>query len=77
MVVTSKGDVVSDEIEVAISCEECVRRSTPDCADCLVSFVLGETPDELTLTHDEAQVLDLFRREGLVPSLRYRARSLD
>ncbi|MDE3044672.1 MAG: hypothetical protein KGJ10_07580 [Acidobacteriota bacterium] len=65
---------MSDELEVSISCGSCVRRSTPDCADCLVSFVLGETPDELTLTHDEAKVLALFSNEGLVPSLRYRAR---
>lgn len=70
----SKGDIVSDDIEVAISCRECVRRSTPDCEDCLVSFVLGETPEKMTLTHSEAHVLELFHREGLVPSLRYRAR---
>lgn len=67
---------MSDAIEVSISCHECVRRSTPDCADCLVSFVLGETPDQLSLTHDEAQVLELFSSEGLVPSLRYRAREV-
>jgi len=42
----------------------------------LVSFVLGETPDQLTLTHDEVHILELFSTEGLVPSLRYRAREV-
>lgn len=64
-----------NEIEVSISCECCVRRGTPDCADCLVSFVVGSTPEEFTLTADEAQVVRLLHGEGLVPRLRYRGAS--
>ena len=58
-------------IEVLISCGDCVRRSTPDCEDCLVSFVLGDTPDELVLTRGDAEVVALFNAEGLIPRLRY------
>lgn len=58
-------------LEVSISCGDCVRRSTPDCEDCLVSFVLGGTPDELVLTRRDAEVVELFRAEGLLPRLRY------
>ena len=49
-VVEVKGATMSNEIELSISCNDCVRRGTPDCADCLVSFVLGEEPDELVMT---------------------------
>ena len=37
-------------IELSISCTDCVRRSTPDCEDCLVTFVLGDEPEELTMS---------------------------
>ncbi|MGA7835303.1 MAG: hypothetical protein WCA31_08865 [Acidimicrobiales bacterium] len=59
------------DIEVSISCNDCVRRGTPDCSDCLVSFVLGEEPDALVLTESEAQVIELFTAEGLVPTLKF------
>ena len=63
---------MSSDVEISISCECCVRRGTPDCTDCLVSFVVGSTPEEFTLTSDEAAVVRLLSREGLVPRLRYR-----
>jgi hypothetical protein len=62
---------MSKEIELSISCSQCVRRATPDCADCLVSFVLGEEPDELVLTDDEATIVQLFTSQGLIPTLKY------
>ncbi|HQU26751.1 MAG TPA: hypothetical protein PLS29_06930 [Acidimicrobiales bacterium] len=65
---------MGQEFEITISCEACVRRSTPECAECLVSFVLDEAPEELTLTEADARVFDLFSAEGLVPTLKYRAR---
>jgi hypothetical protein len=58
-------------IELSISCNDCVRRGTPDCSDCLVSFVLGGTPDELVMSADEAQVVELFTAEGLIPTLKF------
>ncbi len=63
---------MAKEIELSISCHECVRRGTPDCEDCLVTFVLGETPDELVMTSEEAEVVELFTQAGLVPTLKYR-----
>ncbi len=61
------------EIELSISCHGCVRRGTPDCADCLVSYVLGDEPETLELTSEAAKVVELFVNEGLVPRLRYQA----
>jgi hypothetical protein len=58
-------------IELSISCSDCVRRGTPDCADCLVSFVIGETPDELVMTSRDAEVVELFNAQGLIPRLRF------
>ncbi|MGC8510450.1 MAG: hypothetical protein ACP5PB_06225 [Acidimicrobiales bacterium] len=60
-------------VEVSISCTQCVRRATPDCQDCLVSFVIGGPPGELALEGRDADVVRWLRDEGLVPALRYRA----
>jgi len=62
---------MSNSIELSISCNDCVRRGTPDCGDCLVSFVIGETPDGLVMTGRDAEVVELFNAQGLVPRLRY------
>jgi hypothetical protein len=62
---------MTKEIELSISCHECVRRGTPDCSDCLVTFVLGETPDELVMTAKEVEVAQLFTAEGLLPTLKF------
>jgi hypothetical protein len=62
---------MTKEIELSISCRDCVRRGTPDCSDCLVTFVLGEEPEALSLTQDEVQVVQLFTAEGLVPTLKF------
>ncbi len=63
---------MNSEIELSISCNECVRRGTPDCADCLVTFVLGATPDELVMTSADAQVVQLFTAQGMIPRLKFR-----
>jgi hypothetical protein len=68
-----EGNDMTQEIELSISCHDCVRRGTPDCSDCLVTFVLGDTPDELAMTAREADVVELFTAEGLLPTLKYRA----
>jgi hypothetical protein len=62
---------MNHEIELSISCNDCVRRATPDCADCLVSYVLGSEPDSLELTSQDAQIAELFVAEGLVPRLKF------
>ena len=66
---------MGQEIELSISCHDCVRRGTDDCAECLVSYVLGEKPDSLELSVESAKVAELFVAEGLVPRLRYVAMS--
>jgi hypothetical protein len=62
---------MSHEIEMSISCHDCVRHGTPDCGDCLVSFVLGEEPDTLAVSAHDAEVISLFTSEGLLPRLKF------
>jgi hypothetical protein len=70
-----KGATMTDGIEFSISCNDCVRRGTPDCEDCLVSFVLGDTPDELVMTSHDADVVQLFTSQGMMPRLKFQHRS--
>ena len=62
---------MSREIELSISCAQCVRQHTNDCGDCLVSFVIGEQPEALELSNDDSNIVQLLQSEGLVPRLRY------
>jgi hypothetical protein len=66
---------MAEKIELSISCAQCVRRSTPDCEDCLVTFVLGEAPEQLEMTSADADVVELLRSEGMIPRLRYEPRT--
>ena len=68
---------MTNDIELSISCNDCVRRGTPDCSDCLVSFVLGETPDELIMPSRDAEVVQLFTAQGMMPRLKFQHRSSD
>ena len=66
---------MNNGIEISISCADCVRRGTPDCSDCLVSFVVGEAPESLVMTGHDAQVVELFTSQGMIPRLRFNDRS--
>lgn len=66
------------ERRLSISCDDCALQCSAACADCVVTFVLrsreGGQPqpvDELVLDGDEARVLQLFGRAGLVPKLKF------
>jgi len=65
------------DIQMSISCRDCVRQSTPDCEDCLVSYVLGDTPNQLTMTSDEVAITEMLTTEGLMPRLRFVSQSTD
>jgi hypothetical protein len=58
-------------IELSISCKDCVREGTPDCADCLVTFVIGDAPASYTASEEEHEVTSLLQSVGLVPVLRF------
>jgi len=65
---------MNEPIELSISCNDCVRRGTPDCEDCLVSFVLGDVPDELVMSASDAEVVQLFTSQGMMPRLKFQHR---
>jgi hypothetical protein len=65
---------------LTISCDECSLQCTDACHDCVVTFVLRadehtsaerETVDGLVLDIDEARIVQLMARAGLVPELRF------
>ncbi len=57
--------------ELSISCTDCVRRSTPDCEDCLVTFVLGDLPEKLTMSSEFADAAGLLSSQGMIPRLKF------
>ncbi|HEX6947195.1 MAG TPA: hypothetical protein VF246_07575 [Acidimicrobiia bacterium] len=51
-----------------IDCEQCALQGTSACDDCVVTFLIGSTPVDLTDRQSEA--VDNLAAEGLVPRLR-------
>ena len=51
-----------------IDCEQCAMRDTSACNDCVVTFLIGQKPVDLTDRQSEA--MDNLAAEGLVPKLR-------
>ncbi len=62
---------MSERVQLTISCSCCVRRGTPDCDDCLVSFVIDRHSDELQMEPDDMRAAQMLVAEGLVGPLRY------
>lgn len=64
-----------------ISCDDCAQQCTAACHDCVVSHVLREADEHqptaevngLVLDVEEARVVRLMARAGLVPDLKYLA----
>jgi hypothetical protein len=60
---------------LTISCDDCSMQCTSACDDCVVSFVLRNESDDsepLVLDLDQARVVRLLGKAGLVPDLKYR-----
>jgi hypothetical protein len=58
-----------------IDCDECVMQHTTACDDCVVTFITSREPgDALVIDVQEQRALRSLQDQGLVPSLRYRAR---
>lgn len=62
---------------LTISCDDCSMRCTAACDDCVVSFLLSDDTaepghDTMVLDLDQARVVKLLGKAGLVPDLKYR-----
>ena len=63
---------------LTISCDECSMRRTSACDDCVVTFLLSDDSGErsahdvMVLDLDQARVVRLLGKAGLVPDLKYR-----
>ncbi len=59
--------------DIVIDCDSCIRRDTPTCNDCVVTFLCSREPDEaVVIDVTEARALRLLGDAGLVPHLRHR-----
>ena len=56
---------------MVISCDECARQHTSQCADCVVTHLLGADDHGVELDHGAEQTVRLFVRAGLLPGLRH------
>ena len=62
-----------------ISCDACAMHATSACGDCVVTFLLDEglarerAPAGVVtdLDHEQARLVQLFGRAGMVPRLRH------
>ncbi len=57
------------------SCDDCSMRCTVACNECAVTFVLRDELTEhkpLILDLEQARVVRLFERAGMVPDLKFR-----
>ena len=70
---------INDGDVFTISCDDCVMRATSACSDCVVTFLLDEgagrerapTNALADLDREQARVVQLFGRAGMVPRLRH------
>lgn len=68
-----------DESGFTISCDACAMQATSACGDCVVTFLLDEglarerAPAGVVtdLDDEQARVVQLFGRAGMVPRLRH------
>ncbi|HLV90384.1 MAG TPA: hypothetical protein VKZ47_04845 [Acidimicrobiia bacterium] len=51
-----------------IDCDHCALQGTSACDDCVVTFLIGSTP--VDLTDNQTEAVDNLAAEGLVPRLR-------
>lgn len=65
-----------NEQRLTISCDDCSMQCTSACDDCVVTFVMGDTSpaehEPLILDLEQARVVRMFSRAGLIPDLKFR-----
>lgn len=67
---TNSTDV---DTSMSISCDDCSMQCTAACDDCVVTFLVGQdTDDSLVLDLEQARVVRLLGKAGLVPDLKFR-----
>jgi hypothetical protein len=75
---TNQGKI-DDGDAFTISCDACVMQATSACGDCVVTFLLDELPAHeraptgvpVDLDSEQARVIQLFGKAGMVPRLRH------
>jgi hypothetical protein len=79
LVMSATSDDGRTDNVFTISCDDCVMHATSACSDCVVTFVLDEGGARqrapagalIDLDDEQARVVQLFGRAGMVPRLRH------
>ena len=59
---------------LVIDCDDCTKRNTESCDDCMVTFLFKRDPgDAVVVELDEYRALRVIEASGLVPPLRHTA----
>lgn len=66
--------------DVRISCDDCLRSSSDECAGCLVTFICAaddaaQEPRAIVLDLEEQRAVRRLQEAGLLPRLRHRRRA--
>lgn len=54
---------------VSVDCDRCGVRGA-GCPDCMVTFLLGGPPDDLSFDAEESRAIDVLAAAGLISPLR-------
>ena len=80
LVMNDDGNSSNDDgTGFTISCDACAMHATSACSDCVVTFLLDEglarerapAGAVIDLDDEQARVVQLFRKAGMVPRLRH------
>jgi hypothetical protein len=69
---TARSAVPPDEEPLHVGCDDCSRRHSPHCADCLVTFLCREDDGSVVVSLDELRLVRRLQAGGLAPPLRHR-----
>lgn len=57
------------EQPTSVDCDRCRARG-PGCPDCMVTFLLGGPPDDVSFDPEERRAIDVLVAAGMIPPLR-------
>lgn len=59
---------------LSFGCNDCSRRHSDHCSDCVITYLCGEDDASVVVTLDDLRLVRRLQAGGLAPPLRYRGR---
>lgn len=67
-------DLTPDDPTLRFGCDDCCRRGSNHCEDCLVTHLCSEHDGSVVVSLDELRLVRRLQGVGLAPPLRHRRR---